>query len=40
MDKLPDMIVVSFDQGSDILNKIKSEYPSIIIKEVKVKGQR
>jgi CheY-like chemotaxis protein len=39
IEKIPDMIVVSFDQGSDILNVIKSEYPSIIIKEVRVKGR-
>jgi CheY-like chemotaxis protein len=40
MEKAPDMIVVSTDHGSDILNKIKSEYPSVIIKEVRVKEQR
>ncbi len=40
MDKTPDMIVVSCDHGSDILNKIKSEYPAIIIKEVRVKEKQ
>lgn len=40
MDKTPDMLVVSTDHGSDILNKIKSEYPSIIIKEVRVKEKQ
>jgi CheY-like chemotaxis protein len=39
MDNRPDMIVVSTDHASDILNKIKSEYPSIIIKEVRVKAK-
>lgn len=39
MDKTPDMIVVSFDHESDILNKIRSAYPSIVIKEVRHRKQ-
>ncbi|MGA9138632.1 MAG: response regulator [Methanocella sp.] len=40
MEKTPDMIVVSFDHGSAMLNIIKSEYPSIIIKEVRAKERQ
>ena len=35
MEKKPDMIVVSYDHESEALNKIKSEFPSIIIREVR-----
>lgn len=38
MERAPDMMVVSFDHESDILNKIKAEYPAIVIKEVRRKG--
>lgn len=31
---LPDMIVVSSDHGSELLARIKSEFPSINVKEV------
>jgi hypothetical protein len=37
IETLPDMIVVSFDHESDILGEIKSEFPSIIVKEVRPK---
>jgi DNA-binding NtrC family response regulator len=40
MDKRPDVIVVSTDHGSDVLKKIKSEYPSIIIKVIRVKDKQ
>lgn len=39
-EKIPDMLVVSSDHESDALKTIKSEYPSIIIKEVRGKGQQ
>ena len=37
-EKTPDMIVVSFDHGSDALNQIRAAYPSIVIKEVRRKA--
>lgn len=40
MDQTPDMIVVSFDHESDALKMIKSEYPSIIVKEVRARGPK
>lgn len=36
----PDMIVVSSDHESEALKTIKSEYPSIIIKEVRGKAKQ
>lgn len=37
MDKTPDMLIVCVDHESDVLNRIKSEFPAIIIKEVRGK---
>ncbi len=37
MENKPDMIVVSFDHKSEALIKIKSEFPSIIVKEVRAR---
>ena len=37
LEKKPDMIVISFDHESAMLDKIKSEYPSIVIREVRSK---
>lgn len=37
LEETPDMIVISFDHESAMLNRIKSEYPSIIIREVRGK---
>jgi CheY-like chemotaxis protein len=39
-EKKPDMIVVSFDHKSEALKKIKSEYPDIIVKEVRAGKQK
>ncbi|WP_148266637.1 hypothetical protein [Methanocella arvoryzae] len=38
--KTPDMIVVSSDHGSEALKTIKSEHPSIIVKEVRGKNTK
>ncbi len=40
MDQLPDMIVVSFDHESEMLNKIKAEFPSIVVREVRPRSKK
>ena len=40
MEQLPDMIVVSFDHESEMLKKIKSDFPSIVVKEVKPRSKK